>query len=98
LCESLPRKRAGPGSFRCLRGLIHAANLAREQGRNAIPAGTLAMFTKMFRSGVAVGLSQVRRLPGRTKTVTQPVGRVLLEVLRDALLGKLCMPPDPAIA
>ncbi|MFE3454966.1 transposase [Nonomuraea sp. NPDC059194] len=35
-----------------LRGLIHAANLARRQGKDAIPAGTLAMFTKMFRGGV----------------------------------------------
>ncbi|MFI0425216.1 transposase [Spongiactinospora sp. 9N601] len=66
-----------------LRGLIHAADLAREQGRNAIPAGTLAMFTKMYRGGVAVGLSRVRRLPGAAKTVTQPVGRVLLETQRD---------------
>ncbi|WP_182878242.1 IS66 family transposase [Microbispora sp. H10670] len=66
-----------------LRGLIHAANLAREQGRDAIAAGTLAMFTTMFRGGVAVGLSEVRRVPGPAKTVTQPVGRVLLEVLRD---------------
>lgn len=66
-----------------LRGLIHAANLARAQGRDAIAPGTLAMFTKMFRGGVAVGLSQVKRLPGAAKTVTQPVGRVLLEVLRD---------------
>ncbi|MEO3807241.1 transposase [Nonomuraea sp. B1E8] len=62
-----------------LRGLIPAANLAREQGKDAIAAGTPAM----FRGGVAVGLSQVKRLPGPAKTVTQPIGRVLLEVLRD---------------
>lgn len=77
-----------------LRGLIHAANLAREQGRTAIPAGTLAMFTKMFRGGVAVGLSQVRRLPGPAKTVTQPIGRVLLEVLRDRADDVLCFAHD----
>ncbi|GAA2401188.1 IS66 family transposase [Nonomuraea africana] len=66
-----------------LRGLIHAANLARARGEGAIAAGTQAMFARMFRGGVAVGLSQVKRLPGPAKTVTQPVGRVLLEVLRD---------------
>jgi hypothetical protein len=66
-----------------LRGLIHAANLAREHGRDAIAPGTLAMWTTMFRAGVRVGLAEVKRLPGPAKTVTQPTGRVLLEVLRD---------------
>jgi transposase len=66
-----------------LRGLIHAANLAREQGRDAIEAGTKAMWINSFRHGVRVGLSEVRRIPGPAKTVTQPIGRVLLEVLRD---------------
>ncbi|WP_405084024.1 IS66 family transposase [Microbispora sp. NBC_01389] len=66
-----------------LRGLIHAANLAREQGRDAIAEGTRRMWISSFRHGVRVGLSEVRRLPGPAKTVTQPVGRVLLEVLRD---------------
>ena len=75
---------AGPGQLQmALRGLIHAANLARQQGRDAIGAGTLAMFTTMYRGAVAVGLSEVKRLPGPAKTVTQPIGRVLLEVLRD---------------
>ncbi|WP_443078996.1 IS66 family transposase [Streptosporangium sp. NBC_01495] len=66
-----------------LRGLIHAANLARRQSKDAIEAGTKAMWLKSFRHGVRVGLSQVRRLPGPAKTVAQPFGRVLLEVLRD---------------
>ncbi|TMR88382.1 IS66 family transposase [Nonomuraea basaltis] len=66
-----------------LRGLIHAANLAREQGHPAMSAGTQAMWINSFRHGVRVGLSQVRRIPGPAKTVTQPIGRVLLEVLRD---------------
>jgi hypothetical protein len=65
-----------------LRGLIHAANLARARGEDAIPAGTKAMWTKSFRHGVRIGLAEVRRTPGPAKTVTQPVGRVLLEVLR----------------
>jgi hypothetical protein len=66
-----------------LRGLIHAANLARGQGRDAMEAGTKTMWLRSYRHGVRVGLSQVRRIPGPAKTVTQPVGRVLLEVLRD---------------
>jgi transposase len=66
-----------------LQGLIHAANLARAQDAGAIPAGTLAMWTRSFRHGVRIGLAEVRRIPGPAKTVTQPIGRVLLEVLRD---------------
>ena len=66
-----------------LRGLIHAANLAREQGHQAMSAGTQTMWINSFRHGVRIGLSQVRRIPGPAKTVTQPIGRVLLEVLRD---------------
>jgi hypothetical protein len=81
--ETYPHARWPRQIQMALRGLIHAANLARGQGRDAIAAGTLAMFTKMFRGGVAVGLSEVKRVPGPAKTVTQPVGRVLLEVLRD---------------
>ncbi|MDA0638965.1 IS66 family transposase, partial [Nonomuraea sp. MCN248] len=66
-----------------LRGLIHAANLAREQGKDGMDAGTKAMWINSFRHGVRIGLSEVRRIPGAAKTVTQPIGRVLLEVLRD---------------
>ncbi|MEV0230193.1 transposase [Nonomuraea sp. NPDC050786] len=62
--ETYPQARWPRQLQMALRGLIHAANLAREHGRAGIPAGTLAMFTKMFRGGVAVGLSQVKRLPG----------------------------------
>jgi transposase len=66
-----------------LRALIHAANLARSRGQDAIAPGTLTMWTRSFRHGVRIGLAEVRRIPGPAKTVTQPVGRVLLEVLRD---------------
>jgi transposase len=66
-----------------LRGLIHAANLAREHGKDAIDPGTKQMWITSFHHGVRVGLSEVRRIPGPAKTVTQPIGRVLLEVLRD---------------
>ncbi|MEV6157788.1 transposase [Nonomuraea sp. NPDC052129] len=81
--ETYPKARWPRQLRMALRGLIHAANPARAQGEDAIAPGTLAMFAKMFRGGVAVGLSQVKRLPGPSKTVTQPVGRALLEVLRD---------------
>ena len=66
-----------------LRGLIHAGNLARQAGRDVIDPGTKTMWINSFRHGVRVGLSQVRRIPGPAKTVTQPIGRLLLEVLRD---------------
>jgi transposase len=66
-----------------LRGLIHAANLARERGKDAIETGTKAMWIRSFRHGVRIGLSQLPRIPGPAKTITQPIGRVLLEVLRD---------------
>ena len=47
-----------------LRGLIHAANVARDKALAAVPAETTAEHLKLFRHGVAVGLSQVRRVPG----------------------------------
>ena len=47
-----------------LRGLIHAANVARGQGLAAVPAEMTAEHLKLFRRGVTVGLSQVRRVPG----------------------------------
>jgi hypothetical protein len=63
-----------------LRGLIHAANLARDQGLVAVPAEATAEDLKSFRRGVAVGLSQVRRVPGPKSK--QPPARTLLECLR----------------
>ena len=91
---------AWPGQIaEALQGLIHAANLARAQDRDALPAGTRAMWTRSFRHGVRIGLAEVRRTPGPAKTVTQPVGRVLLETLRDRqddvlrFTGDLRIPP-----
>jgi transposase len=64
-----------------LRALIHAANLAREQGLAAVPDHDKAADLRLFRHGVRVGLSEVRRNPGaRTQ---QPPARLLLECLRD---------------
>lgn len=70
-----------PGQIaQALRGLIHQANLARDQGLPAVPADRTAEDLTLFRRGVAAGLSQVRRVPGaRSK---QPPARMLLECLR----------------
>jgi transposase len=63
-----------------LRGLIHQANLAREQGRDAIADAVRNELITRFRHGVLVGLSETAShgdRPGERKA------RLLLEVLRD---------------
>ncbi len=80
-----------------LQALIHAANLAREQGLSAVPEADAAPHERLFRHGVRVGLSAVRRLPGAN--VEQPPARLLLECLRDReddvlrFLSDLRIPP-----
>ena len=80
-----------------LRALIHAANLARDHGLAAVPDDAKAADLKLFRHGVRVGLSQVRRIPGTN--VEQPPARLLLECLRDReddvlrFLSDLRIPP-----
>jgi hypothetical protein len=67
---------------RSLRGLIHAANAARDadpRDPRVDPDVRQALATE-FRQGVRVGLSRVAPGPPGGK---QPVGRPLLEVLRD---------------
>lgn len=62
-----------------LRALIHHANLAREQGRDAIAAEVRDELITTFRQGVLVGLSDTTSpgtRPGQRKA------RLLLEVLR----------------
>jgi hypothetical protein len=76
-----------------LRGLIHAANVARDQGLAAVPAEMTAEHLKLFRRGVAVGLSQVRRAP-RGKQLS---ARMLLECLRDREADVLRFLTDTAI-
>jgi Transposase IS66 family len=78
-----------------LRGLIHAANLARRQGLHAVPAELTAGNLRLFRHGVLAGLSQVRRAPG-AKT-RQPPARTLLECLRDREAAVLRFLTDTAI-
>jgi hypothetical protein len=78
-----------------LRGLIHAANVARDQGLSAVPEEMTAEHLTLFRRGVAVGLSQVRRVPGaRAK---QPPARTLLECLRHREADVLRFLTDTAI-
>jgi transposase len=64
-----------------LRALIHAANLARGQDLAAVPDEAAGEHLTLFRHGVRVGLSQVRRTPGTR--AGQPPARLLLECLRD---------------
>jgi len=82
-----------------LRELIHHANLARDGGLEAIPTRISDPLIHAFRQGVRVGLSEVRRTPGPKSTTKQPIGRILLEVLRDRdpdvlrFAGDLGVPP-----
>ena len=64
-----------------LRALIHAANVARGKGLAAVPEQETAGHLRLFRHGVAVGLSQVPRVPGSNQK--QPPARCLLECLKD---------------
>lgn len=79
-----------------LRGLIHAANVARDQGLTAVPEEMTAEHLKLFKHGVAVGLSEVRRVPGGKK-IKQPPARLLLECLRDREADVLRFLTDTAI-
>jgi transposase len=78
-----------------LRGLIHAANAARDQALAAVPAETTAEHLKLFRRGVTVGLSEVRRVPGAKSK--QPPARTLLECLRHREADVLRFLTDTAI-
>jgi len=78
-----------------LRGLIHAASLARRQGLHAVPAELTAEHLRLFRHGVNVGLSDVRRAPGAKSK--QPPARTLLECLRDRQADVLRFLTDTAI-
>ncbi len=54
-----------PGQIaRELRALIHAANVARDQGLAVVPDDATAGHLRLFRHGVNAGLSAVRRVPG----------------------------------
>jgi transposase len=78
-----------------LRGLIHAANLARDQGLAAVPGDMTAEHLTLFRRGVTVGLSEIRRVPGAKSK--QPPARTLLECLRHREADVLRFLTDTAI-
>ncbi len=63
-----------------LRGLVHQANLARTAGLAEIPAALRDPLIAEYRGAVRVGLADV---PPAEKGRKQPVGRCLLECLRD---------------
>ena len=85
-----------PGQIaEALRGLIHQANVARRQGLHAVPAKMTAEHLKLFRRGVAVGLSQVRPVPGAKSK--QPPARPLLQCLRHREADVLRFLTDTAI-
>jgi hypothetical protein len=64
-----------------LRALIHASNLARDNGLAAVPASETAADLKLFRHAVLAGLSGISRIPGANRK--QKPGRTLLECLHD---------------
>ena len=66
---------------RALRGLIHAANLAREAGCSHIAPKLRTELIGEFRNGVLVGLKDIPHLGGPADK--QLPARSLLEVLRD---------------
>jgi transposase len=68
---------------RALRGLIHAWNVARDNGLAAIPDDTAAPLITEFRRAVTVGLSAVPRIPGPKNSTAQHPGRDLLEFSRN---------------
>jgi transposase len=78
-----------------LRGLIHAANLARGRGLAAAPEQMTTGHLTLFRRGVTVGLSEVRRVPGAKSK--QPPARLLLECLRHREADVLRFLTDTAI-
>ncbi|WP_250285353.1 IS66 family transposase [Frankia sp. CiP1_Cm_nod2] len=63
-----------------LRGLVHQANLARAAGLAEVPAALRDPLLAEYRGAVRVGLAAV---PPAAKGAKQPVGRCLLECLRD---------------
>ena len=79
-----------------LRGLIHEASLARDQGKTVVPDDAIAGHLRLFRSGVNAGLSQIRRIPGGRK-VRQPPGLLLLECLKNREADVLRFLTDTAI-
>jgi transposase len=94
--QSYPRA-IWPGQIaQALRALIHDANVARDQGLSAVPDELTEEHLRLFRRGVAVGLSEVRRIPGGSN-VKQPPALHLLECLKHREADVLRFLTDTAI-
>ena len=79
-----------------LRALIHAANVARDQGLATVPDEMTYEHLRLFRNGVNAGLSHVRRIPGGNN-VKQPPALTLLECLKHREADVLRFLTDTAI-
>jgi transposase len=81
--ESHPEHRWPEQATRALRGLIHAANTARDGGESAVPTDIADPLILELRRAIRVGLAQIPRIPGPARTTKQTDGRLLLECFRD---------------
>jgi transposase len=84
--ETYPTANWPAQTSRALRGLIHAANTARDKGLTAVPDDETATLLREFRHGVLVGLAEIRRQHATDRpaaSTKQDPGRLLLECLRD---------------
>ena len=79
-----------------LRGLIHAANLARDQGLGTVPAEMTAEHLTLFRRGVAVGLSRSAASPA-PRASSRPPGRCwnACGTAKPTCCGSSPTPPSP---
>ncbi|MGH3410188.1 MAG: IS66 family transposase [Streptosporangiaceae bacterium] len=64
-----------------LRALIHASNIARDNGLASVPADEIAADLRLSRHAVLAGLAGIPRVPGAN--TRQKPGRTLLECLKN---------------
>lgn len=83
LAEAYPDEHWPAQIANALRGLVHAANTARDNGLDAIDEKVRAELVGRFRDGVLVGLKDIPRNGPAGSRTKQPEFRPLLEVLRD---------------
>jgi transposase len=81
--EAYPASHWPAQAQRALRGLVRAWHTARDAGQPQVAAEAAGPLVAEFRSAVRVGLSEIPPAHGPAATTKQPVGRVLLECLRD---------------
>jgi len=81
--ESHPAQHWPEQISRALRGLIRAANTARDNDQASVPPDIGDPLILELRRGVRVGLAALPRVPGPASTTKQLPGRLLLECLRE---------------